>query len=83
MAKKMNLFLPSSFPFFFKKVQETQCFQGVEGNWEEEGKEEDFIGSSPVADGNIEKRKDPGRKEEEALLSQGLVFLAVIVQQKL
>ena len=62
---------------------ETQCFQGFEGNWEEERKEEDFTGSSPVVDGSIEKRKDPGRKEEEALLSQGLVFLVAYAQQKL
>ena len=52
-------------------------------NWEEEGEEEDFTGSSSVVDGIGEKRKDPGRKEEEALLSQGLIFLVVIVQQKL
>ena len=62
---------------------ETQCFQGFEGNWEEEGEEEDFTGSSSMVDGSIEKRKDPGRKEEEALLSQGLIFLVVSVQQKL
>ncbi len=80
--KKMNLFLPSSFPFFFKKVLETQCFQGSEVNWKEEG-DENFTGSSSVVDGSIEKRKDPGRKEEEALLSQGLIFLVVSVQQKL
>ena len=81
--KKMNLFLPSSFPFFFKKVLEIQYFQGFKVNWEEEGEEEDFTGSSSVVDGIGEKRKDPGRKEEEALLSQGLIFLVVIVQQKL
>ena len=51
-------------------------------NWKEEG-DENFTGSSSVVDGSIEKRKDPGRKEEEALLSQGLIFLVVIVQQKL
>ena len=81
--KKMNLFLPSSFPFFFRKVLETQCFQGFEVNWEEEREEEDSAGISSMVDGSIEKRKDPGRKEEEALLSQGLIFLVVSVQQKL
>ena len=76
-------FLPSFFTFFFKKALETQRFQGLEGNWEEEGDEEDFTGSSSVVDGIGKKRKDPGRKEEEALLSQGLIFLVVIAQQKL
>lgn len=50
----------------------------------EEGREdEDFTGSGSVVGGIGEKRKAPGRKEEEALLSQGLIFLVVTVQQKL
>lgn len=52
-------------------------------NLEEEGEEDDSAGSRSVADGSIEKRKDLGRKEEEALLSQGLISLVVYAQQKL
>lgn len=32
---------------------------------------------------SIEKRKGSGRNEEEALLSQSLIFLVVLIQQKL
>ena len=81
--KKMNLFSPPLSHSFCLKVLETQCFQGFEGNWEEEGEEEDFTGINPVVDGSIEKGKDPGRKEEEALSSQSLIFSVVTVQQKL
>lgn len=61
----------------------SQCFQGFEVNLEEEGEEDDSAGSRSVADGSIDKRKDLGRKEEEALLSQGLISLVVYAQQKL
>lgn len=79
----MNLFLPSSFPFFFKKCWKPSVFKGLKGNWEEEREEEDSVDGSPMVDGIGKERKDPGRKEEEALLSQGLIFLVVSAQQKL
>ena len=72
--KKMNLFLPSSFPFFFKKVLETQCFQGSEVNWEEEGEEENFMGSSPVAGGIGEKEKTPEEKRKKLFYPKVLYF---------
>lgn len=67
-------FLPSSFTFFFKKVLETQRFQGLKGNWEEEGDEEDFTGSSSVVDGIGKKEKTPEEKRKKLFYPKVLYF---------
>lgn len=72
--KKMNLFLSSSFPFFFNKVLETQCFQGCEGNWKKEGKMKILLAVVLWWVVLVKKEKPPEEKRKKLFYPKVLYF---------